>query len=83
MTAVRTHIQSASLHALQVFLACGGRKADTAQRLHLARQSLYKRLARIEALLDADLDDEDTRLGLHLAIRAKRLPGGPRPDQAR
>jgi purine catabolism regulator len=61
------------LHTLEVFCAHSGRKAETARALHLERQSLYKRLTRIETLLEADLDDEDTLLGLHLALRARRL----------
>ncbi|WP_272473091.1 PucR family transcriptional regulator [Baekduia alba] len=64
------------LRTLEVYCAHGGRKAEAARALHLERQSLYKRLARIATLLDADLDDEDTLLGLHLALRAQRLLGG-------
>jgi purine catabolism regulator len=58
---------------LEVFCAHGGRKTETAKALHLERQSLYKRLARIEQLLEARLTDEDTLLGLHLALRASTL----------
>ncbi|HET9737005.1 MAG TPA: helix-turn-helix domain-containing protein, partial [Solirubrobacteraceae bacterium] len=58
------------LDTLEAYLAAGGRKAQAARALHLERQSLYLRLHRIEELLDVSLDDEDTVLGLHLAIRA-------------
>src|SRR5262249_51523180 len=58
---------------LEAFCAHGGHKTETAKALHLERQSLYKRLARIEALIGAELDDEDTRLGLHLALRARQV----------
>jgi purine catabolism regulator len=58
---------------LEAFCALGGRKTDTARALHLERQSLYKRLTRIEALLGAELSDEDTLLGLHLALRARQV----------
>ena len=51
----------------------GGRKAEAARALHLERQSLYLRLRRIEELLGVSLDDEDTVLGLHLALRARRF----------
>ena len=61
------------MNTLEVFCAHGGQKTETAQALHLKRQSLYKRLARIEALLDAQLTDEDTLLGLHLALRARHV----------
>jgi purine catabolism regulator len=56
---------------LETFCAYGGHKTETAKALHLERQSLYKRLARIESLLGAELGDEDTLLGLHLAFRAR------------
>jgi PucR family transcriptional regulator, purine catabolism regulatory protein len=58
---------------LEAFCAHAGRKTDTAKALHLERQSLYKRLTRIEALLGAELSDEDTLLGLHLALRARQV----------
>ncbi len=60
------------LPTLEAYLAHGGRKAETARALHLERQSLYHRLGRIQELLDEDLDDEDVRLGLHVALRALR-----------
>jgi DNA-binding PucR family transcriptional regulator len=34
------------------------------------RNSVIKRLARIESLLGIDLDDDDTRLALRIACRA-------------
>ncbi|HWT95258.1 MAG TPA: PucR family transcriptional regulator ligand-binding domain-containing protein [Solirubrobacteraceae bacterium] len=61
------------LPTLEAFCTYGGHKAETARALHLGRQALYHRLARIEDLLGAHLDDEDTRLGLHLALRTRRL----------
>lgn len=63
---------TALMETLEVFFAHGGRKADAARALYLERQSLYKRLARIQTLLDVDLDDEDTRLALHLALRGRK-----------
>jgi PucR family transcriptional regulator, purine catabolism regulatory protein len=65
------------LPTLEAFCAHGGHKAETARVLHLGRQALYHRLGRIEELLGADLADEDTRLGLHLALRVRRLTSGP------
>jgi purine catabolism regulator len=61
------------MKTLEVFCAHGGHKTETAKALHLKRQSLYKRLARIEALLQAQLTDDDTLLGLHLALRARHV----------
>ncbi|MEH3054946.1 MAG: helix-turn-helix domain-containing protein [Patulibacter minatonensis] len=69
------------LRTLEIYLEKGGRKAEAARALHLERQSLYGRLERIERTLEAPLDDPDTILGLHLAIRALRLmeADGERP----
>ncbi|MEV2217890.1 PucR family transcriptional regulator [Streptomyces sp. NPDC050997] len=61
------------LPTLETFLAHAGRKAETARELHLNRQTLYNRLARIGELLGTDLDDPQTVLALSLALRARRL----------
>ncbi|WP_030679090.1 PucR family transcriptional regulator [Streptomyces cellulosae] len=61
------------LPTLETYLAHAGRKAETARELHLNRQTLYNRLARIGELLGSDLDDPQTVLALSLALRARRL----------
>jgi purine catabolism regulator len=61
------------LETLEVYLHCGGRKTEAAAELGIERQSLYHRLARIEALLDVDLKDGDSALALHLALMIRRL----------
>ncbi|WP_069172295.1 PucR family transcriptional regulator [Streptomyces griseus] len=60
------------LPTLEAYLAHAGRKAEAARDLHLNRQTLYNRLARIGDLLAADLDDPETVLALSLALRARR-----------
>ncbi|MEU1854029.1 PucR family transcriptional regulator ligand-binding domain-containing protein [Streptomyces sp. NPDC019990] len=60
------------LPTLSTYLAHAGRKAETARELHLNRQTLYNRLARIGELLSTDLDDPQTVLALSLALRARR-----------
>ncbi|MEU6178710.1 PucR family transcriptional regulator [Streptomyces coeruleorubidus] len=60
------------LPTLSAYLAHAGRKAETARELHLNRQTLYNRLARIGELLGTDLDDPQTVLALSLALRARR-----------
>jgi purine catabolism regulator len=60
------------IETLEAFCRFGGRKTAAAEALHLRRQALHYRLNRIEEVLGADLDDEDTRLGLHLALRIHR-----------
>ncbi|MFJ9033843.1 PucR family transcriptional regulator [Streptomyces sp. NPDC102274] len=72
---LRAHDRSARpalLPTLEVYLAHAGRKAETARELHLNRQTLYNRLARIAELLGTDLDDPQTVLALSLALRARR-----------
>ncbi|MFF3513565.1 PucR family transcriptional regulator [Streptomyces sp. NPDC002573] len=65
------------LPTLETYLAHAGRKAETARELHLNRQTLYNRLARIGELLGTDLDDPQTVLALSLALRARRhVPQG-------
>lgn len=47
-------------------------KAEAARTLGVNRQSLYPRIERVERILDADLEDHDTRLSLELALRLHR-----------
>ncbi|WP_030162933.1 PucR family transcriptional regulator [Streptomyces sp. NRRL S-244] len=73
--ALRTHDLTSRpplLPTLETYLAHAGRKAETARELHLNRQTLYNRLARISELLGTDLDDPETVLSLSLALRARR-----------
>jgi purine catabolism regulator len=67
------------LPTLETYLAHAGRKAETARELHLNRQTLYNRLARIGELLGTDLDDPQTVLALSLALRARRHVGPATP----
>lgn len=62
------------LRTLSVYCEQAGRKAATAQALGIRRQSLYHRLRRIEQALDCDLEDGETQLSLHLALRYLSLP---------
>ncbi|MFN8203285.1 MAG: helix-turn-helix domain-containing protein [Solirubrobacteraceae bacterium] len=45
---------------LEALCAAGGRRAEAARALHLNRQALYDRIARLERVLDADLSDPNT-----------------------
>ena len=76
----RPRSRPALLPTLETYLAHAGRKAETARELHLNRQTLYNRLARIGELLGTDLDDPQTVLALSLALRARRHV--PRPRNA-
>ncbi|WP_028924722.1 PucR family transcriptional regulator [Pseudonocardia acaciae] len=50
-------------------------KAAAASALHLSRPALYERLARIERILQVDLDDPESRTSLHVALLAARGRG--------
>lgn len=53
---------------LSTYLDQGHNKTQTAGKLHLSRPALYDRLELIGNVLDADLDDPETCLSLHVAI---------------
>jgi hypothetical protein len=59
----------------EVFLDCAGSAARAAAALHIHRQTLYYRLARIGALTGLDLADGHDRLLLHASLKAARLAG--------
>src|SRR5579884_12367 len=61
------------LLTLQTFLSLHGNLTQTARRLHLHRNGLLYRLARIEAIAGCDLDDPSQRLAFQLAILARPL----------
>jgi purine catabolism regulator len=60
------------LPTLEALCANGGRKTETARTLHVNRQGLYARIARLQRILGADLSDTRTLLALHLALTARR-----------
>ncbi|HLI60005.1 MAG TPA: PucR family transcriptional regulator [Solirubrobacteraceae bacterium] len=60
----------ALLGTLQALCAHGGHKASAARDLHLHRQALYHRIARIEGLLGVDLSDAAQLTTLDVALRA-------------
>ena len=54
---------------LRAYLDNNGSPTETAERLHLHRNTVLYRLGRIQSLLGQDLRDADVRLSLHLALR--------------
>jgi hypothetical protein len=58
------------VHTLEVYLDHGGNYDDTAAALHIHRSTLRYRLQRIRELSGHDLTNPDTRLNLHVAVRA-------------
>jgi PucR-like helix-turn-helix protein len=57
----------------EVWLDAAGSAARAAETLHVHRQTLYYRLARIGRLTGLDLADGDARLLLHASLRSARL----------
>jgi purine catabolism regulator len=66
-------MSSKLLPTLRAYLKHSGRKSDTVRTLGIQRRTLYARLARIERLLRRDLDDQDTRTRLTLALQGLDL----------
>lgn len=64
------------LAALRALVRHPSSKTEAAASLHLSRAAFYDRLARIEAVLGADLDDPVVRVSLHVALVADELLGG-------
>ena len=62
---------SSLLRTLEVYLACGGSTADAAAQLFVHRNTLRKRLARIEQVLGVDLGTAGGRVEAYLGIRAR------------
>ncbi|MDP5184773.1 PucR family transcriptional regulator ligand-binding domain-containing protein [Blastococcus sp. BMG 814] len=61
------------VRTLAVHLRYGGSRTRTAEALHVQRQSLYQRLARIEALLGRPVDDPTSHEHLVVATSAVSL----------
>ena len=64
--------------ALRALVMHPASKTEAAASLHLSRAAFYDRLARIEKILDADLDDPDVRVSLHVALLADEVSSDPR-----
>ena len=57
-----------NMEVLRHYLQLAGNKAALAQRLHISRPALYKRLATIGKILGVDLDDAESMTSLHVAV---------------
>ncbi|MEU5714419.1 helix-turn-helix domain-containing protein [Streptomyces sp. NPDC020403] len=57
----------------EVFLDRAGQASRTAAELGIHRQTLYYRLARVQQLTGLDLNDGESRLLLHMALKSARL----------
>lgn len=59
------------VETLEAFFACHGNLSQTANRLHIHRNTLTYRLERISAITQLDLDDADARFSLQLALKLR------------
>jgi hypothetical protein len=64
-------------HTVETYLDRGGQARETAARLGVHRQTLYYRLAKAERVTGLDLADGESRLVLHLGLKAAELLRGP------
>ena len=62
--------QPEQLRTLRAVVEHAGRKSAAASALNISRQVLYDRIAKIERLLGASLDDAELRTSLHVALLA-------------
>jgi len=67
------------METLDAFFQCHGSPTDTAQRLHVHRNTVLYRLRRIEEIGGLRLDDPATRLNLHLCLRIREVMPHPMP----
>lgn len=58
------------VNTLRIYLKNQGAKNETAEELHIVRQTLYHRLNRIEALIGEDFMQPDRRFMIEFSIRA-------------
>lgn len=67
------------VHTLTVYLDSGGNYDRTADALMVHRSTLRYRLGRIREVTGRDLADPDSRLNLHIAVRARAVWASSRP----
>ena len=58
---------------LEAFFEEHGNLTRTAKRLHIHRNTLLYRMDRIREISGLDLDNPETRLAVHLALRIRRI----------
>jgi purine catabolism regulator len=58
---------------LEAFFEEHGNLTRTAKRLHIHRNTLLYRMDRIKEISGLDLDNPETRLAVHLALRIRRI----------
>ncbi len=61
------------IQTLEAFFEEHGNLTRTAKRLHVHRNTLLYRMDRIKEISGLDLDNPETRLAVHLALRIRRI----------
>lgn len=64
---------TALLATLEALVESGWNKTDAAERLHVRRQTVYRRIASVEELVVGSLEDAECRVQLSLAIKARMV----------
>ncbi len=67
--------ESEELDLLEKFLEVQGNKAELARSSYLSRPTLYARLVRLEKRLGVQLNSQESRTSLHVALLLYRLRG--------
>jgi PucR family transcriptional regulator, purine catabolism regulatory protein len=65
------------LDLLRQYVAAGGNKTRLAEAAHRSRPAVYKKLARLERILGADLSDPTSLMSLGVALMAHDLGRAP------
>ena len=60
---------------IEALVACGYSQHDAAERLHVHRNTMQKRCARIEHILGRSLRDPEAQTLIYLSLAMSRLPG--------
>lgn len=63
------------MRTLEAYFAGRASPTEAAERLHVHRNTLLYRLRRIQTITGLDLEDPETRLALHLALRVGQVLG--------
>jgi purine catabolism regulator len=61
------------IHTLEAYFDCAGNLARTSEMIHVHRNTLLYRLARIAQICQVDLDHHETRLSLWLALKLHHI----------
>jgi purine catabolism regulator len=76
--AEEAHMNDEFVLTLEAFFEAHGNLSQTANSLHVHRNTLLYRMERIAQIGGFDLDNPETRLAVHLALKIRRLLAEPK-----